>query len=434
MAVYPGSLKGSWKYDAFLSFRGEDTRNNFTDHLYTALDRAGIYTFRDDERMEIGNEINWELVGAIDESRVSIVVFSENYASSTWCLDELALISQSIFSRSTIPVFYKVDPSDLPESLPSPSPSWGSLVRAPASRFLPDSISSLSSLRRLDLSDCNLSDGDIPIGLWSLSSLQRLCLAGNNIHSLPATASQLRKLEILSVDRCRSLQSLPEVPPKLVQLHANGCTSMEKLPNLSDANKYLHLYLMNCHRLAAIQGLENLSSGYSKLGETSDMYLTRRDIPDWFRHHSMGSSISFDIPPFHARKKFLGMTLWIVYEGSGDGPVMTHSPEAIIMNRTNGVELRHTFPLSYGTHNPGRHSWVCHIPVIYLGYPIIGGEKMEVSFEINHPLEVKHCGIHLVYKPNIEEDDQVQSSGVDGNVDSDGAIVDNMRPRRARIA
>ncbi|KAM7493880.1 hypothetical protein LguiB_028489 [Lonicera macranthoides] len=375
MAVYPGSLKGSWKYDAFLSFRGEDTRNNFTDHLYTALDRAGIYTFRDDERMEIGNEINWELVGAIDESRVSIVVFSENYASSTWCLDELALISQSIFSRSTIPVFYKVDPSDL---------------------------------------------------------------------------------QILSVDRCRSLQSLPEVPPKLVQLHANGCTSMEKLPNLSDANKYLHLYLMNCHRLAAIQGLENLSSvrliaiqgctdlattfgdnffkGYSKLGETSDMYLTRRDIPDWFRHHSMGSSISFDIPPFHARKKFLGMTLWIVYEGSGDGPVMTHSPEAIIMNRTNGVELRHTFPLSYGTHNPGRHSWVCHIPVIYLGYPIIGGEKMEVSFEINHPLEVKHCGIHLVYKPNIEEDDQVQSSGVDGNVDSDGAIVDNMRPRRARIA
>ncbi|KAM7493891.1 hypothetical protein LguiB_028500 [Lonicera macranthoides] len=146
------------------------------------------------------------------------------------------------------------------ESLPSPSPSWGSLIRSPVSRFLPDSISSLPSLRRLDLSDCNLSDGDIPIGLWSLSTLQRLCLAGNNIHSLPATVSQLRKLEILSVDRCKSLQSLPEVPPKLLQLHANGCTSMEKLPNLLYANKYLHLYLMNCHRLAAIQGLENLSS------------------------------------------------------------------------------------------------------------------------------------------------------------------------------
>lgn len=195
----------------------------------------------------------------------------------------------------------------------------------------------------------------------------------------------------------------------------------------------------SCHKFVDLPPLPlslSLSQqGYSELAETSDMFLTRRDIPDWFRHQSMGSSISFDIPPFHAGGgEFLGMTLWIVYEGSGDEPVMTHSPEAIIMNRTNGVELRHTFPLSYGPHDPGHHSWVCHIPVIYLGYPIRGGEEMEVSFEINQPLEVKQCGINLVYKPNIEEDDQGQSSGVDGNVDSNGAVVDNMPPNRARIA
>ncbi|KAM7493886.1 hypothetical protein LguiB_028495 [Lonicera macranthoides] len=126
------------------------------------------------------------------------------------------------------------------------------------------------------------------------------------------------------------------------------------------------------------------------------------------------------------------MTLWIVYEGSGDGPVMTHSPEAIIMNRTNGIELRHTFSLSYGPHNPGRHSWVCYIPIIYLGYPVRGGEEMEVSFEINQPLEVKQCGVHLVYKPNIEEDDQGQIPGADGDVSIAGTIVDNMRPKRSR--
>ena len=34
-----------WKYDVFLSFRGEDTRRSFTDHLHAALSRYGINTF-----------------------------------------------------------------------------------------------------------------------------------------------------------------------------------------------------------------------------------------------------------------------------------------------------------------------------------------------------------------------------------------------------
>ena len=34
-----------WKYDVFLNFRGVDTRNCFTDHLYTALKHKDILTF-----------------------------------------------------------------------------------------------------------------------------------------------------------------------------------------------------------------------------------------------------------------------------------------------------------------------------------------------------------------------------------------------------
>ena len=41
-----------WKYDVFLSFRGEDTRNNFTGHLYKALDRKGLGTFMDMRSLE----------------------------------------------------------------------------------------------------------------------------------------------------------------------------------------------------------------------------------------------------------------------------------------------------------------------------------------------------------------------------------------------
>ncbi|KAL5778632.1 hypothetical protein ACOSQ2_009369 [Xanthoceras sorbifolium] len=95
-----------WKYDVFLSFRGEDTRNNFTDHLYAALDLKGVYTFRDDERLERGKEISSELLKAIESSRFSIIILSKNYASSTRCLEELAKIvkSKDIEEGTVLPV------------------------------------------------------------------------------------------------------------------------------------------------------------------------------------------------------------------------------------------------------------------------------------------------------------------------------------------
>ena len=104
-----------WTYDVFLSFRGEDTRNNFTNHLFDALKRKGIFTFRDDEKLERGKSILPELENAIEESRVAIVIFSRNYASSTWCLEELAKIVRcmKVKGMTVLPVFYNMDPSDI---------------------------------------------------------------------------------------------------------------------------------------------------------------------------------------------------------------------------------------------------------------------------------------------------------------------------------
>ncbi|XP_028773832.1 TMV resistance protein N-like [Neltuma alba] len=103
------------KYHVFLSFRGEDTRKNFSDHLYAALKRKGLKTFRDEEELERGESINPSLVQAIEESRSAIVVLSPNYASSTWCLDELQKILQlkEKTSFQVFPIFYGVDPSDV---------------------------------------------------------------------------------------------------------------------------------------------------------------------------------------------------------------------------------------------------------------------------------------------------------------------------------
>ncbi|KAM7490978.1 hypothetical protein LguiA_033899 [Lonicera macranthoides] len=282
------SLRPRWNYDVFLSFRGEDSRRTYIDHLYTALIQAGIFTFRDDGGIQRGKSIGCELKKAIKESRISIIVFSNNYAHSSSCLDELAEIMEckKTIDQLVLPVFYDVEPSVVRKQTDnygnalaqhegrfvgererverwraalteaanlcgftsqdrhSPCPSSVSSI-GPDSRLLPASISSLFSLRMLNLSNRNLSDGDITAGLWTF------------------------------------------------------------------------------------------------------MYLTRGDIPDWFSHQTMESSISFDIPSY-AENKFLGMTLWLVYEAKEHGHVMSHSPEAIVMNRTIGVELRHLFPLGYG--------------------------------------------------------------------------------------
>jgi hypothetical protein len=101
-------------YHAFLSFRGEDTRNAFTAHLYAALRRNDINTFMDD-KLRSGEEISPSLLKAIEESAISIIVLSKNYASSPWCLDELMKILECRETRGqqVLPLFYHVQPSEV---------------------------------------------------------------------------------------------------------------------------------------------------------------------------------------------------------------------------------------------------------------------------------------------------------------------------------
>ncbi|KAL6315373.1 hypothetical protein AAG906_000483 [Vitis piasezkii] len=76
---------GKFNFDVFLSFRGEDTRYNFTDHLFENLKRMGINTFRDDG-LERGEEI------------AQLTKIME-------CKKEMDQI--------VLPVFYHVHPSDV---------------------------------------------------------------------------------------------------------------------------------------------------------------------------------------------------------------------------------------------------------------------------------------------------------------------------------
>ncbi|KAK7258076.1 hypothetical protein RIF29_32504 [Crotalaria pallida] len=138
MANEEGAVSQSkFSYDVFLSFRGEDTRHGFTGNLYNALDRAGIKTFMDDEELRVGEQIAPALLKAIEDSKIAVVVFSQNYAASAWCLDEFVQILRCHKEKNQIvfPIFYKVEPSDVRYQ----KNSYGEAMTKHESRFGKDS-------------------------------------------------------------------------------------------------------------------------------------------------------------------------------------------------------------------------------------------------------------------------------------------------------
>ncbi|KAK7381839.1 hypothetical protein VNO80_00387 [Phaseolus coccineus] len=102
------------KYDVFVSFRGADVREGFLSHLIEALSLNQIDFFVD-YNIPKGYQISDALLRAIEVSSIYLIIFSENYASSSWCLLELVKMVECSekYGHMLLPVFYKVDPSDV---------------------------------------------------------------------------------------------------------------------------------------------------------------------------------------------------------------------------------------------------------------------------------------------------------------------------------
>ena len=105
---------GSWIHDVFPSFHGADVRSNFLSHVLKEFKAKGIDIFIDND-IERSKSIGPELVEAIKGSRITIVLLSKNYASSTWCLNELVEIMncRKELGQTVMTIFYKVDPTDV---------------------------------------------------------------------------------------------------------------------------------------------------------------------------------------------------------------------------------------------------------------------------------------------------------------------------------
>lgn len=105
-------------YHVFLNFRGE-TRNEFTCFLYEALKAEGFKVFMDKSEVEVGDEVRDTIEEGIKNSMSAMVIFSPDYAKSTWCLDELVLILNRLKSSRyfIIPIFYNVRSRDIKHQL-----------------------------------------------------------------------------------------------------------------------------------------------------------------------------------------------------------------------------------------------------------------------------------------------------------------------------
>jgi len=77
--------------------------------LYEALERVGLHPFLDCKSIAKGQE-SWKCIDhAIQTTPLALVIFSESFAQSQWCLKELhAMLARP--SMMVLPIFYNVQP------------------------------------------------------------------------------------------------------------------------------------------------------------------------------------------------------------------------------------------------------------------------------------------------------------------------------------
>ncbi|TYI03246.1 hypothetical protein ES332_A11G323500v1, partial [Gossypium tomentosum] len=181
-------------------------------------------------------------------------------------------------------------------------PSIG-LIQRPMIESMPlmlPSLSGFSSLRELNLRECNLCD--IPNDISSLTSLYFIDLSGNNFISVPSSITRLSKINTLNLDNCKELKSLPEVLTNIGSVLVSGCDSLEAIANPSNVCKSVNwadIRGINCHRLAETMNLVTLLKKNIKVfGNFRNVFtviIPGGEIPEWFDHQRVGFSIKIPL-------------------------------------------------------------------------------------------------------------------------------------------
>ncbi|XP_028786079.1 disease resistance-like protein DSC1 [Neltuma alba] len=86
----------------------------------------------------------------------------------------------------------------------------------------------MRALHFLRLTNCS-ELYEVPDNISLLASLRQLDLSGSNIETLPLSIKHLSSLRSLTLNGCKRLLSLPQLPPSISLLHVNDCLSLETL-------------------------------------------------------------------------------------------------------------------------------------------------------------------------------------------------------------
>ncbi|XP_030466232.1 disease resistance protein L6-like [Syzygium oleosum] len=104
-------------YDVYLSYKGPDTHYSIVNYLHYWMLGERISVYSEDYDLRSNEGIGEEILQALANSNIYIPVFSRNYASSHWCLRELAHMVkctlESKGKRRILPIFYDVEIDDV---------------------------------------------------------------------------------------------------------------------------------------------------------------------------------------------------------------------------------------------------------------------------------------------------------------------------------
>ncbi|MED6159264.1 hypothetical protein PIB30_040725 [Stylosanthes scabra] len=274
------------KYDVFVSFRGEDVRNTFADHLFAAFRRNGIVAFRDDRNLMQGHHISTELVQAIEGSQVLIVIFSKNYATSSWCLQELAKMldcSTKVTVPNLLPIFYHVSPSEVRKQ----TGDYGKALDEHEERFKHDA-EMVQQWRGALVQVAGLSG-------WHIQNKQE----NEEIEKIVKTVRSKLSCNLLSVDGLVGMQSRVQQLENLIDFNSNDDVRVVGVCGMGGIGKSTLarvLYGRNLHQYGAHCFVDDISKAFQESGLLSLQkqlicQLTRGETLDIFNRYEADNLI-----------------------------------------------------------------------------------------------------------------------------------------------